>query len=85
MRKNIHDGEAPRVGKVLMCFLVEKVLGDQLKDAAWNQRKTLSQLLREYCRAGLRRKARAKDRVTCATRTTDHRIPNNYEDEEKED
>jgi hypothetical protein len=85
MKKNVHDGEAPRVRKVLMCFLVEKVLGDQLKDAAWNQRKTLSQLLREYCRAGLRRKARAKDRLAGTTRSTDHRIRNNNEAHAKED
>jgi hypothetical protein len=55
MKKNVQDEEAPRVEKVLVGFLVEEGLGIRLKDEAWGQRKSLSELLREYCRAGLRR------------------------------
>jgi len=54
MKKNIEDGESPRVRKVFVGFWVEEDLGVQLKDAAWERRKTLSELLRDYCRAALR-------------------------------
>lgn len=53
MKKDIHDQDAPRVRKVMVGFWVEENLGVRLKNAAWEQRKTLSELLREYCRAGL--------------------------------
>ncbi|MGO9119712.1 MAG: hypothetical protein ACLQPD_19130 [Desulfomonilaceae bacterium] len=49
------------VWKVFVGFLVEEGLGKQLKDAAWRRRTTLSELLREYCRAGLRGETNAKN------------------------
>jgi hypothetical protein len=54
MKKTFQDEKAPLVRKVLVGFWVEESLSAELKDAAWERRKTLSQLLREYCRAGLR-------------------------------
>ncbi|MGO9122864.1 MAG: hypothetical protein ACLQPD_35245 [Desulfomonilaceae bacterium] len=60
MKKNIHDEKSPEERKVLLGFWVEEILGNQLKDTAWSQRKTLSALLREYCGAALTRESKAK-------------------------
>ena len=62
MGKNIQDGEAQRIRKVFVGFLVEEALGIQLKDAAWKRRTTLSELLREYCRVALRRETSIENR-----------------------
>ena len=52
MKINIHDEETPRMRKVLLGFWVEEILGNELKDTAWSQRKTLSGLLREVLSSG---------------------------------
>ena len=79
MKKNIQDGEANRVRKVFVGFLLEDGLGIRLKDAAWRRRTTLSELLREYCRAGLRRETRIKNRRR--GRKEDHELFNSYENQ----
>jgi hypothetical protein len=85
MGKNIRDGGAQRIRKLLLGFLVEESLGIQLKDRAWEQRKTLSELLRDYCRAGLRWKTSTKEQACGVTKTIDRRICINNEVHEKED
>lgn len=68
MKKNIQEEVPPKDRKLLLGFLVEEVLGIRLKDRAWEKRKTVSELLREYCRAGLRREE-IKDRRRRAKET----------------
>lgn len=85
MKKNLLGQENSPVRKLMLGFLVEESLGIQLKDRAWEQRKTVSELLREYCRAGLRWKTSAKERAAGTTRTMDHPIRNNNEGQTKED
>jgi hypothetical protein len=79
MKQIFPDEEAPLVRKVFVGFLVEESLGVQLKDAAWEQRKTLSELLREYCRAGLRRETSIKNRRR--RRKENHELFDSYENQ----
>ena len=37
-------------------FIVSEKMNTELRDKAWSQRKSLSQLVREYCDAGLKLK-----------------------------
>ena len=66
-------------GKVCVGFLVEEGLKIQLKDAAWRRRTTLSKLLREYCRAGLRGETSAENHRH--GRKEDHGLFDSYENQ----
>lgn len=56
MRRANHEAEVKRP----ITFIVSDAMNNDLRDEAWSQRKSLSQLVREYCDAGLKLKKKTE-------------------------